>query len=118
MCCDSILEQSNITINFLDDTECVPFRNEMYMPSAGWNSYGKIAPIMCNNKGIYSEFRFPGIIKKINYSSGIYNHYKCCKAGDKTPPFIQDFTFKMMIHPQIAVSTIAVLSCMILIAAM
>ncbi|OEU12497.1 hypothetical protein FRACYDRAFT_243747 [Fragilariopsis cylindrus CCMP1102] len=28
----------------------------MYMPFAGWNSYGKTAPIMCNNKGIYSEF--------------------------------------------------------------
>ena len=118
MCCDSILEQSNITINFLDDTKCVPFRNEMYMPFAGWNSYGKIAPIMCNNKGIYSELQFPRIIKKtINYSSGNYNHYNCCKTGDKTPPFIQDLTFKMMIYPQSAVSAIAVLSLLLLITA-
>jgi hypothetical protein len=34
MCCDSNIDQSNNTINdFLDVTECVPFRNENYMPS-------------------------------------------------------------------------------------
>jgi hypothetical protein len=88
------------------------------MPFAGWNSYGKTAPIMCNNKGIYSEFQFPRIIKKtINYSSGNNNHYNCCKTGDKTPPFDSGSYIQDENYPQSAVSAIAVLSLLLLITA-
>lgn len=84
MCCDSSMidEQLNnktITIsNFLNDTECVPFRNEEYMPSVVGNAYGSIYPIACNNKDIYSEFRLPRISNKTNYFG--YYHYECCRT--------------------------------------
>jgi len=45
ICCDSII---NETINFLNDTECVPYQNEFYIQIVH-NSYGSLTPITCNN---------------------------------------------------------------------
>ena len=112
VCCDSIVEPTNNKIiDFVDETECVPFSDEYYLPSIVGNFYGIIHPISCNNKGIYSEFQFPRIVEETY-------HYECCKTGSKTPPFLQDATFKWSIYPQIAVSIISMISCMILIIAL
>ena len=112
VCCDSIVEPTNNkTIDFVDETECVPFSDEYYLPSIVGNFYGIIHPISCNNKGIYSEFQFPRIVEETY-------HYECCKTGSKTPPFLQDATFKWSIYPQIAVSIISMISCMVLIIAL
>ena len=117
VCCDSIIEpKNNETINFLDETECVPFSDGNYLPSTVWNFYGLIIPISCDNKGIYGEFQFPRMLDETN-DYGIY-HYECCKTGSKTPPFLQNATFNWSIYPQIAVSIISVISCMVLIIAL
>ena len=70
----------------------------------------------CNNEGIYSEFQFPRIVDE-TISPSFY-HYECCKTGSKTLPFLQNATFKWTIYPQIAVSIISVISCMVLIIAL
>jgi len=117
VCCDSIIEpKDNKTIDFVDEIECVPFINENYLPAIVGNLYGLILPISCNNKGIYGEFQFPRMLDKTNDYS-IYQ-YECCKSGSKTPPFLQDATFKRSVYPQIAVSIISVISCMVLIIAL
>jgi hypothetical protein len=112
VCCDSIIEQTN----FLNETECVPFHNAFLLASWASNLYGKIVPITCSNKDLYSEFQFPTKVEKTN-SNGI-KYYECCKKGSKTSPFIEDSKFKLTVYPQIAVSTIAVLSLLILTTAM
>jgi hypothetical protein len=113
VCCDSIIEQTN----FLNETECVPFYDEFLLASWALNLYGKIVPITCNNKDLYSEFQFPRKVEKTN-SYGI-QYYECSKTGSKTsPPFIKDSIFKLTVYPQIAVSTIAVIFCMVIITAM
>ena len=121
VCCDSIIEHTNNdTINFLlNETECVPFSTASYRPSVAMNIYGRIRPVFCDNENIYSDFRFPRIVKITNYV-GIYYfyHYECCKTGSNVPPFIADTTFKKTIFPQIAVSSIAVISCILLITAL
>ncbi|OEU09689.1 hypothetical protein FRACYDRAFT_247946 [Fragilariopsis cylindrus CCMP1102] len=117
VCCDSIIEPTdNKTINFVDETECVPFSDENYLASTVGTSYGLIIPMSCNNKGIYSEFQFPKIVDQ-TVSPSFY-HYECCKTGSKTLPFLQNATFKWTIYPQIAVSIISVISCMVLIIAL
>ncbi|OEU12506.1 hypothetical protein FRACYDRAFT_243756 [Fragilariopsis cylindrus CCMP1102] len=125
VCCDfNIDDQStlnnNITTNddFLDVTECVPFRNEKYMPSWSGDIYGRIFPISCNNKDIYSDFQFPTLVENTN-PYGI-QYYECCKtAGStKTLPFIHNSQFKLTVYPQIAISAIAVLSSLLLITAL
>lgn len=81
MCCDSFIEQSNNkAIDLLNDTECVPFQDELFHPPFMGNRYGRIFPITCDNKNIYSDFQFPRIISKTKY--------ECCKTGSKTPIFI------------------------------
>jgi hypothetical protein len=117
VCCDSIIEPTNNkTISFLDEIECVPFRDENYLPANVGNLYGLIFPMSCNNEGIYSEFQFPRIVDQ-TISPSFY-HYECCKTGSKTLPFLQNATFKWTIYPQIAVSIISVISCMVLIIAL
>jgi hypothetical protein len=121
MCCDSIIEKTNNdSVNFLlDDIECVPFSDESYRASVAMNLYGRIRPMFCENKNIYSEFRFLRNVDTRNYLDIYYfHHYECCKTGSKKPPFIDDYTFKKTIYPQIAVSTIAVISCVLLITAL
>ncbi|OEU12063.1 hypothetical protein FRACYDRAFT_244269 [Fragilariopsis cylindrus CCMP1102] len=70
----------------------------------------------CSNKDLYSEFQFPRKVEKTN-SYGI-QYYECCKTGSKVPPFIDDYTFKETVYPQIALSTVAVLSLLLLITAL
>ena len=117
VCCDSIIEPTNNkTINFVDEIECVPFSDEHYLPANVGSFYGIIAPISCNNKGIYSEFQFPRIVNESIYPS-MY-HFECCKTGSETPPYINNSRFKLTVYPQIAVSAIAVLSLLLLITAL
>jgi hypothetical protein len=125
VCCDFNIDNrsslnNNITTtnDFLDVTECVPFRNEKYMPTWSGDIYGRIFPISCNNKDIYSDFQFPTLVENTN-PYGI-QYYECCKtAGStKTPPFIHNSQFKLTVYPQIFVSAIAVLSLLLLITAL
>jgi len=99
MCCDSGSDE-NKTIDFLDDTECVPYHNELYE-----QMYTSKAS--CNFP--VGEFQFPHIISE---ARGIW---KCCKTRPAPPILQEDYEFKMTMYPQIAISFIAVVSCVIMI---
>ena len=55
LCCDN--NNTTITTNFLDDSECVPYRNEFYEAFKAYNEIGLLRPISCD----FPEegFRFP-----------------------------------------------------------
>lgn len=99
MCCDSGSDE-NKTTDFLDDTECVPYHNEFYE-----QIYSNTATCIFPD----GEFQFPHIISE---GRGIW---KCCKTRP-APPILQTVSeFKMTMYPQIAISSIAVVSCVIMI---
>ena len=115
LCCDSV--SNNNTISFLNDTECVPFINELFSPAIIINRYGYTPPITCDNINIYTDFKYPRKVEE-NNPYGIF-HYKCCKTeSTKLPPYIQDSTFKKTFYPAIIVSSIAVFLCVLLIVAL
>lgn len=119
VCCDNILENSiNMTTNFLDGTDCVPFRSGIYFPTIAFNIYGQLIPVSCDNSGIYESFTFPRKVEKEN-AYGI-SHYECCKTKSNTDisTFIRDKAFNTTVYPQIVVSSIAVFSCTLLILAL
>jgi len=120
VCCDSsILENTtnNNTTSFLNNTECVPFYDDTYSPTIAKNTYGHLQKVYCDNKGIYIDFKYPRKVKSDN-QYGIF-HYECCKIeSTELPPFIRNSAFNKTIYPQIVISTIAVLLCLLLIVAL
>ena len=112
VCCDSV--SNNNTTSFLNDTECIPFRDEKYSVSQIKNTYGFPKPISCD----INNFRYPRKVEKEDNPYDIF-HYECCKTeSTQLPPFIQDFAFNVSIYPQIVVSSIAVFLCVLLIVAL
>ena len=112
MCCDSIIpDDENKTTNFLDETECVPYHDDVsYGNQLGQNHGGRIAPRFCNFQD--DDFRFP---RPLATNDSLSINYKCCKTGPALPPFVQDSAFKLTVYPQIVVSSIAAISCIVLI---
>ena len=118
ICCDS---ENDDTIDFLNITECVPFRDENYneanVPS---NEYGAIWSLSCNN--FDTGFIYPNYIE----DSSIRIRYECCKSSHDeatgpfitTGPYITDSAFKGTIYPQIVFSTIACICCTVLVIAL
>lgn len=144
LCCDSIAttwavddgddydynsENNNTTTippeNFLDDLECVPYRNEFYEESKVQNEIGKLDVIFCNvSKG---DFWFPRPIGEestttttttttndvLLASSG--GRYQCCKTGPALPPFVQDSTFKITVYTTISLFWVAAILSVIVV---
>jgi len=112
MCCDSA--ENTTTTNFRDETECVPYRDEFYQEAlALTNKYGAITPLACDIPD--GDFRFPRLVPT---TIPHWDTYECCKTGPAAPPFVQDAAFKKTVYLQIAISSIAVLSCIIVILAL
>ena len=100
--------------DFLDDTECLPYRNEFYAESkVVQNKYGMIAVITCDF--LDEDFHFPRSVESEMNDSSSTTHYECCKTGPALPPFVQDSAFKITVYPIIAVSSIAAIASVILI---
>jgi len=116
VCCDSFSTNKNTT-SFLNDTECVPFRNDIYSPALITNEYGFLDVVSCDNSGIYIDYQFPRKVEKENINGTFY--YECCKKeSKKLPPFIRNSAFKKSVYPQIVVSAIAVFLCLLLVLAL
>jgi hypothetical protein len=118
VCCDSIVnenENDNYTSNFLEETKCVPYNNEFYEPAfVTINTYGMIEPVTCDEPE--SRFGFPRLVEY--NKSDYYQYFECCKIGPGSGPFILDSAFKQTVYPQIAISTMAVISSAGLIVAL
>ena len=70
LCCDSV--SNNNTISFLNDTECVPFINELCSPAKIIKKYGYTPLITCDNINIYTDFKSPRkVTEKIHTVSSI-----------------------------------------------
>ena len=113
ICCDFEIEN---TTDFLNITECVPYKNESYaeaiIPS---NAYGAIHVLKCSHPG--TELIHPNYME--DSSKG--TRYECCRSSHDaaTGPFITtDSAFKGTMYPQIVFSTIACICCTILIIAL
>ena len=54
MCCSTLIigNSNNKPTSFINNTKCVPFKNELYSPATVKNRYANIRPVMFNNKGI------------------------------------------------------------------
>jgi hypothetical protein len=118
ICCDyntpNENENGNHNTNFLDEIECVPYINEFYVESWTRNMYGMILPAFCDEPE--SGFQFPRYVEH-NKTSRIH-YFECCKTDPGSPPFTQDYLFKITVYPQIVISAIAVISSMVLIVAL
>ena len=114
MCCDSVINYTTSkNVDFLGETECVPYNDEHYTANIiPKDEYGRIHPITCNADP-NNEFRFAHRATNTNHSQ--YTHYHCCKTGPESTPFFQDNTFKLTVYPQIVASGVAVCCCLVLI---
>lgn len=107
LCCDSALAVENE--NFLDEAECVPYRNEFYETKKAENLVGILRVISCDFPN--GDFVFPRPVGNGTYddvvSTGLY---ECCKTGPPLDPFIQDSVFKITIYPALVLYIIAALA--------
>mmetsp|Transcript_27622 Transcript_27622/g.64839 ORF Transcript_27622/g.64839 Transcript_27622/m.64839 type:complete len:652 (+) Transcript_27622:326-2281(+) len=121
VCCDSNAENVNASnniggfegserANFLNDTECVPYRSERFDGFLRENQLGHIVPISCD---------FPDETFSVPRPSPT-GRYQCCKNGTAMPPFVHDRVFNMTVYPVITlwsissiVSTIGVIGLLI-----
>ena len=121
MCCSTLINNSNkTTTSFLNDTECVPFRNTFHDPTTIKNRYGHIYPVLCYHTGIYKVFEYPReVVKDKDNQYGIFQ-YKCCRTKSTKLPhlYIRGFAFKTTIYPKLVVSSIAVFSLLLFIVAL
>lgn len=107
MCCDSA---ENKTADFRDETECVPYHNEFYERQiSARNEIGYITTMMCDFPD--GAYQFP---RHLPTNSSSFTYFECCKTGPGQL-FLQDAAFKRTVYPQIAISSIAVIFCIILI---
>ena len=120
VCCDSSTlnenENDNYTSNFLNETECVPYNSKeyYYRASVSSNKYGKIEPAVCDESE--NGFQFPRYAEYDNKPDNKH-YYECCRTKQGSN-FNQDSPFKRTVYPQIAISSIAVISSMVLIIAL
>lgn len=128
LCCDSMLaidegdtiidDYSNSTaleIDFLHDSECVPYQNEFYESCRVQNKAGDIKDVGCS----LPDFPFA-----VSLGEGVSNDiastgmYQCCKNGPALPPFVQDSAFRITVYPVIILYSIAALASIIVIVAL
>lgn len=105
LCCDSLpsVEDSDensavVATNFLNNVECVPYRNEFYESKPAQNLIGILRVISCDFPE--GDFVFPRPMPGQDYSHVVASgQYQCCKEGPALPPFIQDKAFKTTVYP-------------------
>ena len=115
LCCDPIptVDSKNDEPedgDFLNDTECVPYRSESYDGFLKENQLGDIVPISCD---------FPDGSFTVPRPSPT-GRYRCCKNGTAMPPFVHDHAFNITVYPLLTLwgvsailSAIGVLSLLI-----
>ena len=97
MCCDAT-EDSNAT-NFLEETECVSYRNAFYTEAKGENECGKLIPMTCNLPAF--PFAQPLYDGEGNYDP-LSGRYQCCKTGPSSlSPFVEDNAFRTQYTSQL-----------------
>jgi len=108
--------------NFLDIIDCVPYVDKTYEAAIVYNSYGVIITQTCGDPEV--NFVIPKLVERNTTNNSMqyeYQMYECCKtigSSPPAPPFEQDKMFKITVYPQIALSSVAVISTLILVLAL
>jgi hypothetical protein len=92
----------------LDDTECVPYRNEFYEFKKAENKVGLLRVVSCDFPE--GDFVVPramggGTIDDV----ALTGQYQCCKSGPALPPFIQDSAFNTTVYPPVILWSVTAL---------
>jgi len=115
LCCDDEHDQnyypnstSVLGDGFLEDAQCVPYRNEYYQASRVQNQLGNLPLISCDFSD--GDFSIPRSINNNSDSiSALRGQYLCCKTGPALETiFVEDSAFKITLYLPIAFSCIAV----------
>lgn len=122
LCCDGNNDNNNYrndTVveerNFLDETECVPYRNNYYQPSIIHNQYGSLPFISCDFSN--GDFPFPRPLGNDKAPNNILNNgrYQCCRTGPAIQTiFVEDSAFKITLYLPIVFSCIVVVTSSIM----
>lgn len=110
LCCDSEAateDWNNTTLAdaFLDELECVPYRNDHYERARVRNKIGKLDVAFC----ALDEFEFARPINDAYGNDLVSNGgwYQCCKTGPSLPPFSKDTAFDITVYTTIVLFWIA-----------
>ncbi len=93
-CCDFINANGNNT-DFLDETECVPYRDENFKVAMVKNKVGILPPRVCK----IPDFPVPRAIGEGTINALGEYQYQCCRDGDALEPFFQDSAFYVTVYP-------------------
>ena len=108
LCCD-YNDTESLSTDFLDDTECVPYRNEDYNGFFRDNQIGSafalVYPVVCD---------FPDDSFSIPQPSAT-SRFQCCKSGTPMPPYIQDTTFNINVYSSIVMFGISAIISLIVV---
>jgi len=112
LCCDREIETTNQ--DFLEVTDCVPYRNMVYDVAIARNTVGQLRPVTCDVPG----FGLP--VAQSQEEFEVTGRYQCCTNGSADialPPFVHDKAFRISVYPQIFFWTVAsVVSAIVAIA--
>ena len=114
VCCDSSLVDTNA--NYLNETECVRYRNDLYENAFTMNVIGKIGVKSCSFRD--DSFPIPSRLhEQPGSNASESNLYQCCKTGTAVEPYVQDRMFQITVFVPLALYVIAaVLSLLLLVA--
>ena len=114
LCCDSENKHNGTEI-FLEETECVPYRNELYEPCLTQkNQIGRTFAFTCNDPG--GDFVFPRPLGNETFDNLLSNkQYQCCRMGPSLPPYVQDSTFWFTVCTELLLNTLSVLAAAVVV---
>ena len=109
LCCN--YATNSTTNDFLESTECVPYRNDIYNGFFPENRMGSvfetIPPRTCD---------FPDNSYSVPRPSVISSRYQCCKTGTPLPLYVEDSIFNISVYSSTALFGIsAVLSLIVVL---
>ena len=103
VCCNP-LDFNDTMIDFLEDTECVPYRNDHYEAARVQNKIGKLDVVFCD----LDDFAFARPIDGFTEVAS-NGRYQCCREGPSLPTFVHDRAFNITIYVTIGLFAIAAL---------
>jgi hypothetical protein len=106
------------TTNFLDDVECVPYRNDFYETAVARNYIGMLGVVWCDV--LEGDFNVPRPLGDGSTTDdlALKGMYQCCRNGDPLPPFVQDSAFKLTVYPLLALCSVAAIVSLVVAVAL
>ncbi len=97
-------DYNEAAMDFLEETECVPYRNNQYEAARVQNKIGKLDVVFCDLYG----FAFARPLDDFTQVSSD-GRYQCCREGPSLPTFVHDGAFNITVYSAIGLFAIATL---------